>query len=129
MNEQERLEKLTVQVKAFREQGYVNKWPQDIRQEALFLSHKIGFLKVSKAIKIQVILLQQWMKQSQKESILSTLPHQKKDELQITRFVARPQEIPFEGKIKAIVTVLKGEVELKFFCKATLLEFAQRVFS
>jgi len=129
MDDQERLDKLTTKVKALREQGYVNKWPEDIRQEALFLAHKIGFSKVAKATKLQVILFHQWTKHHQEKKIISAITPQRRDELQITRFVVRPKEIHFQYKNNIIATVSKGEVELKFFCKDTLLEFAKKTFS
>jgi len=129
MDEQERLEKLATQVKAMRAQGYVSKWPEEIRQEALFLAQEFGFSKVALATKLQVISLHQWEKSTQEKKSLSLIPPQRRDELQITRFVVRPQEIPLERKNNIIATVSKGEVELKFFCKETVIEFAQRVFS
>lgn len=126
---EERLKKLAAKVKAKRDQGLIQSWPEEIKSEALALVEQVGSSKAAKITKLHYPTLLRWQRDF--ESGSKKLSNEEEtsllDKIQVTHLIVQPQEISCEEKQKIIAIVSKGDVEFKFFCKDTILKISERV--
>lgn len=126
MNIEVRIEKLALQVKLRRAQGYVKNWSDEIKQESLYLSKQVCIGDFCRRTKIHLPTLIRWRKQIFKQTPKAHFKTQM-DEHKITRVVVGSQEIRDDAKNSPLAIVTKGGVELRLYCSALASKIAEKL--
>ena len=125
MENENRLSKLAAQIALKRRKGFIKKWPEEIKNEALYLSKAFGVGKVVEVTKISSPSLYLWKKEFEEKKFQSETTD--KETIEVTRIVANSNESNFNEQI-AIASIIKNEMELKIYCKDTAAKIVERFF-
>lgn len=125
MENENRLSKLAAQIALERRKGFIKKWPEEIKNEALYLSKAFGVGKVVEVTKISSPSLYLWKKEFEEKKFQSETTD--KETIEVTRIVANSNESNFNEQI-AIASIIKNEMELKIYCKDTAAKIVERFF-
>lgn len=119
-----RLEKLAFEVSQRRRQGFVQKWSDEIKSEALYLVEKIGKKRVSEITKLTLVSLNDWKINLQANKIKNILLRAE-EQIAVTRIVANSNKNILKRK-RVIASLVKEKVELKIYCKVLAEKITER---
>ncbi len=109
-----------------RAHGYVKSWPNEIKQEALYLSEQIGIEEFCQKTTIHHPSLLQWKKQIATQN-KATTTEENAVEHKIIRIVMQRQEILFKAMRVPIAIFINDKVEFKLYCKDLAVKIADKV--
>ena len=125
MENENRLSKLATQIALERRKGFINKWSDEIKSEAIYLSEVFGVGKIVDVTKISGPSLYLWKKDLERNKFQSKTTD--KETIEVTRIVANSNESNFKEQI-VIVSIIKNKMELKIYCKDTATKIVERFF-
>ena len=125
MENENRLSKLATQIALERRKGFINKWSDEIKNEAIYLSEVFGVGKIVDVTKISGPSLYLWKKDLERNKFQSKTTD--KETIEVTRIVANSNESNFKEQI-AIASIIKNKMELKIYCKDTATKIVERFF-
>ncbi len=125
MENENRLSKLATQITLERRKGFIKKWSDEIKNEAIYLSEVFGVGKIVDVTKISGPSLYLWKKNLESNKFQSKITD--KETIEVTRIVANSNENNFKEQI-AIASIIKNEMELKIYCKDTAAKIVERFF-
>ena len=125
MENENRLSKLATQITLERRKGFIKKWSDEIKNEAIYLSEVFGVGKIVDVTKISGPSLYLWKKDLERNKFQSKTTD--KETIEVTRIVANSNESNFKEQI-AIASIIKNKMELKIYCKDTATKIVERFF-
>jgi hypothetical protein len=122
---EKRLNKLAIQIANERRKGFIQKWSEEIKSEAVFLTNVFGIKKVYDITNLHKPTLREWRKnnQSTKEQILKNNEFEKV-EFSVTRIMSNSPEHIISEKAP-IASIVSEKSEFRIFCKDLAMEIAR----
>ena len=113
----DRLDSLSLKVSSYRACGKVKFWPEDVRQEALLLSHECSRIVVVQRTGLASSLISQWKKdKSVRVGATAGQPQPSRhEEIVVSRIDVKKSRLVGETP-SAKVSIHKSGVEVRVFC-------------
>ena len=129
----ERLDLLNLKVLEYKAGGFVRRWPEEVRREALFLVKACGYSSVRKRVRLSSSVLSYWMRSSGGGSVLrqgkgSVAQESRSGEIVVSRVDVGSGFFP-RGDSGVKVSLKRGGCEVQIFCSELARECVQGVLS
>ena len=122
-----RLENLALDVANRRSKGFIKKWSEEIKNEAIYLSKELGINEVCHQTGLNWPSIRNWIK-ADKEKMPDKNLSDKEEQIFVTRIIANKADQASNKKI-VLASILKNKIELQIYNKEMLENLVEKFFT